>query len=114
MKGSGRHYQEMFYSSLTYEDIMDEDYRHAQKVWREFGMESSEEYHNVHLLTDVLLLADVFEKFRKTCLQFYELDLAHFYTSPGLSRKAVLKMSNLKLDLLTDIDQHLFIEEGIN
>ena len=71
------------------------------------------DYHNFYLLTYVLLLADVFEDFRDVCLQHYGLDPAHNYTSPGLSWQAALKMTNLELDLLTDIDQHLFIEEGI-
>ena len=103
----------MFYSSLTDENITESEYDRAQTVWREFGMGTLKEYHDLYLLTDVLLLADVFEAFRKTCLQFYELDPVHFYTAPGLSWQAALKMTNVKLDLLTDIDQHLFIEEGI-
>ena len=105
--------KEMFYSSLTEENVTDEDYNHAEKVWRDFGMETLGEYHDVYLLTDVLLLADVFEEFRRTCLRSYELDPVHFYTSPGLSWKAALKMTKVKIDLLTDIDQHLFVEEGI-
>ena len=105
--------RECFYSSLTEEDITEEEFDHAQNVWREFEMESLENYHDVYLLTDVLLLADVFEEFRKTCLNSYGLDPVHFYTAPGLSWKAALKMTKVKIDLLTDIDQHLFIEEGI-
>ena len=61
----------------------------------------------------MLLLADVFENFRDVCLQHYGLDPAHNNTSPGLSWQAALKMVDVELDLLTDIDQHLFIEEGI-
>ena len=68
---------------------------------------------NFYLLTNVLLLADVFENFRDVSLQHYGLDPAHNYTFPGFSRKAALKMADVELDLLTDIDQHLFIEEGI-
>ena len=61
----------------------------------------------------MLLLADEFENFRDVCLQHYGLDPAHNYTSPSLSWQAALKMTDVELDLLTDIDQDLFIEEGI-
>ena len=71
------------------------------------------DYHNFFLLTDVLLLADVFETFRDMCLQHYGLDPASNYTSPGLSWQTALKMTHVELDLLADMDQHLFIEEGI-
>ena len=71
------------------------------------------DYHNFYLLTNVLLLIDVFENFRDVCLQYYGLDPAYNCTSPGLSWQAALKMTDVELDLLTDIDQHLFIEEGI-
>ena len=71
------------------------------------------DYRNFYLLTDVLLLADVLKNFRDVCLQHYVLDPAHNYTSPGLSWQVALKMTDVELDLYTDIDQHLFIEEGI-
>ena len=64
-------------------------------------------------MTDVLLLADVFESFRNTCVKNYDLDPAHCYTAPGLSWQAALKMTDVTLDLLTDIDMHLFIEAGV-
>ena len=67
-------------------------------------------YHNFYLLTDVLLLADVFENFRIVCLQ-HGLDPAHNCISPGFSWQAARKMADVELNLLTDIDQHLFIEE---
>ena len=63
--------------------------------------------------SDVLLLADVFENFREICLNYYKLDPAHFYTAPGLSWAACLKMTKVELELLTDVDMHLFIEEGL-
>ena len=61
------------------------------------------DYHDVYLATDVLLLADVFETFRKTCLNHYSLDPAHFYTAPGLAWEACLKKTNVELELLTDM-----------
>ena len=71
------------------------------------------DYHNFYLSTDVLLLADMLEDFRDVCLQYYGLNPAHSYTSPSLPWHTALKMTDVELDLLTDIDQHLFIEEGI-
>ena len=102
-----------FYSKLTGEHISDEDYAHAQKVWETFGIQNMGEYCNLYCRTDVLLLADVFETFRKTCMEQYNLDPAHYYTSPGLSWDALLKKTGVELELLTDYDQHLFIEKGM-
>ena len=66
-----------------------------------------------HDLTDVLILADIFEAFRYTCMSNYGIDPAHSFTSPGSVWQAALKMSDVHLDLFTDIDMHLFIEWGI-
>ena len=72
------------------------------------------EYHNLYLVSDVLLLTDVFENFRKTCMQYYKLDPCHYFTSLGLSWDAMLKMTNIKLELMTDIDMFQFIEKGMH
>ena len=72
------------------------------------------EYHDLYFESDVLLLTDVFENFRKTCMQYYKLDPCHYFTSPGLSWDAMLKMTNIKLELMTDIDMFQFIEKGMH
>ena len=105
--------KEEFYSILSGEHITDEDYQHAKNVWNTFNLKSMGEYHNLYLKSDILLLADVFENFRKTCLQYYKLDPCHYFTSPGLSWDAMLKMTNIKLELMTDIDMFQFIEKGM-
>ena len=105
--------KEEFYSILNNEHISDEDYCHAQKVWNTFPLQTMGEYHNLYLKSDILLLADVFENFRKTCLQYYKLDPCHYFTSPGLSWDAMLKMTNIQLELMTDIDMFQFIEKGM-
>ena len=105
--------KEEFYSILSNERITDGDYQHAQNVWKTFKLQNMGEYHNLYLKSDILLLADVFENFRKTCLQYYKLDPCHYFTSPGLSWDALLKMTNIKLELMTDIDMFQFIERGM-
>ena len=102
-----------FYTSLTEEDISEIDYTLAKRVFNHLDMTDLGDYHNFYLLTDVFLLADVFENFRDVCLQHYGLDPTHNYTCPGLSWQAALKLTDVELDLLTDIDQHFFIEERI-
>ena len=63
--------------------------------------------------TDSLLLADVFENFRKVCQEKYGLDPAHYYSAPGLSWDALLKKTEVELELLTDMNMHLMIERGM-
>ena len=105
--------KEEFYSILTDDSISDEQYQHAQKVWNTFNMRTMGEYHDLYLKSDILLLADVFENFRKTCHQYYKLDPCHYFTSPGLSWDAMLKMTGIKLELMTDVDMFQFIEKGL-
>ena len=102
-----------FYSNLNMSSISEEDCQHTQKVWEEFGIRNLGDYHDLYLRTDVVLLANVFEAFRDTCLRHYSLDPAHFYTSPGLAWKACLKHTGIELELLTDLDMLLMFEWGI-
>ena len=102
-----------FYSILNNEHISDEQYKHAQNVWNTFNLKTMGDYHDLYLKSDILLLADVFENFRKTCLQYYKLDPCHYFTSPGLSWDAMLKMTDIKLELMVDIDMFQFIEKGM-
>ena len=76
--------REAFYSKLNMAGVR-EDYEHANRTWKEFGLKDLGEYHDLYLKTDVILLANVFEEFRKVCLKNYELDPAHFYMAPGLA-----------------------------
>ena len=88
-----------FYSMLTDEGITDDSYNHAQKVWNTFKIRTMGEYHDLYLKSDILLLADMFENFRKTCLQYFKLDPCQYFTSPGLSWDAMLKMTQVQLEL---------------
>ena len=92
--------KEAFHSTLLDMHISDEDYIHAQKVWKAFDCKRLGDYHNLFSCADVLLLADVFETFRKTSLRQYGLDPAHYYTGPGLSWDVLLKKTDIQLELL--------------
>ena len=76
-------------------------------------MKNFGEYHELYLKTNILLLSNVFEAFRSTCLKHYSLDLAHFYTSPGLTWQTCLKKMGIELELLTNPDMLLMFERGI-
>ena len=97
--------KEKFYSSLSGKGITDEEYVHAQEVWTTFGCQNLGDYHDLYVATDVLLLAGVFKNFRKICQEKYGLDPVHYY--------ALLKKAGAELELLTDMDMHLFIERGM-
>ncbi|CAB4024804.1 Gastrula zinc finger, partial [Paramuricea clavata] len=88
-------------------------YRGAKTVWKVFGMKNMGDYHDLYLKTDVLILADVFENFRKECLKHYKLDPCHYFSSPGLSWDSMLKMTGVKLELMSDVDMFQFIERGM-
>ena len=127
--------KDAFYSRLNTKGISDQDYEYAQNVLNRI-MSRHENitlgyYHDVYLATDLLLLVDVFETFRNTCLKNYMLDPAHFYTAPGLAWQALLKTATehcehekkrkdcelcpdeFRLELFTDIDMLLTVEKGI-
>ena len=104
---------ENFDSSLMDERISQKDYQHAQKVWETFSCDTLCDYHDLYLKTDVTLLADVFQTFRRTCMNAHKLDPLHYFTAPGLSWYALLKYTGIERKLLTDYDQHLFIEKGM-
>ena len=105
--------KDKFYSALNMRGISDADYNHARSVWAEFGIKNMGEYHDLYLLTDTILLANVFESFRTVCMDNYGLDPAHFYTAPGLAWKACLKKTGIVLELLQDNDMLLMFECGI-
>ena len=76
--------KDQFYSILNDRHITDDQYDHAKKVWKTFKIKTVGENHDLYFGSDVLLLTDVFENFRKTCMQYYKLDLGHYFTSQGL------------------------------
>ena len=98
---------------LTMENISETDYRLANNVFKTSKLNNLGDYHDLYVQSDTLLLADVFENFRKACIKTYELDSAYFISLPGLSWQACLKKAGVELELLNDHDMLLMIEEGI-
>ena len=113
-----------FYSNLNMEGIDDIDYRHGNNVFNIVKLNNLGDYHDLYVQSDTLLLADVFKNFRDMCVyeldpgymnltSVYELDPTHFLSLPGLAWQAFLKKTNIELELLTDYDILLMVEEGI-
>ena len=100
-----------FFSSLKDKCISEKDYSRDDSVWDTFKMNTMGDYHDLYLKTDVLLLADLFEKVIKRCLDYYGLDPCHYVSAPGLSWDAMLKITGIKLELISETDIHLFLEK---
>lgn len=105
--------QAKFFSSLSDENISDIDYKHAQSVWSQFHIKNLGEYTDLYVKTDVLLLTDIFEKFRKTCKKHYQLDPAFYLTVPSLSFDAMLLQTGVHLELIDDLAILRMIQKGI-
>ena len=105
--------KEVFYSNLNLEDISDEDYTHAQKVWDVFEINNIGDYHDLYAQSGRVLIADVYENFRNMCFEKNQLDPVYFVSAPGLAWGACLKKTGVKLELITDHDMLLMIEKGI-
>ena len=78
-----------------------------------FKIKDNADYHDLYVQSDIELLADVFENFRDKSIEIYELDPAHFFSAPGLAWQACLKKTGVKLELLTDYDMLMMVENGI-
>ena len=102
-----------FDNNLNMKDITDVDYTQAKGVSKDFEINFFGKYHYLYSQNDILLLADVSENFRNTCLEIYELDPAKFLSAPGLAWQAALKKTKVKLKLLTDINILLMVGEGM-
>ena len=102
-----------FFNALNNEDVKEEEYIFAEKIWNAFNIKNLQEYMELYLKTDVILLCEVFERFREECRKIYKLDPCWYYTVPGLSYDAMLKVTGIKLEILRDVDMITYIEAGI-
>jgi len=104
--------KDKFYSKLRLEGISDEDYNHAQNVYKSFNCKSFKDYHFLYLKCDVLLLSDIFENFRKMCIEYYRLDPANYLTSASLAWDSMLLKTKVELELITDPEILTMIEKA--
>jgi hypothetical protein len=102
-----------FYSSLTNSTITNEEYKHAKKVFEKFKCKNLLEYTELYCQTDVALLAEVMLQFRTVVISEFGLDCCHYISAPQLAFDLMLKSTKVKIELLTDIDQILFVEQNI-
>ena len=105
--------KEDFYSKLSGEHISDDDYERAKIIWKHFSLKNMGEYHDLYLTTDVLLLTDIFENFRKLCMNYYGLDPAYYYTLPNFAWDAMLLQTGITIDMAYDLDMYEMIEKGL-
>jgi hypothetical protein len=102
-----------FNSELNNSKCSMKDYDYAKKVWSVFNCKTFLDYHNLYLTVDVLILADIWENFREVCFNVYKLDCEYYYTAPGLSFDAMLKHTKVELELFTELEMFIFVENGI-
>uniref|UniRef100_A0A158P4F2 C2H2-type domain-containing protein n=1 Tax=Tetranychus urticae TaxID=32264 RepID=A0A158P4F2_TETUR len=105
--------REAFYSSLSLKTIDTDTFKRLTSIWSHFNCKNLGDFHDIYLKVDVLLLASVFQNFRATSLEQFGLDPCHYFSTPGLTWDASLKLTQTELDLLTDIDMILMFESGI-
>jgi len=106
-------FKKAFYSRLYKSHISNEEYERAKEVWQKAGCKTMKDYHNIYLKTDVLLLADIFQNFRKMAIEKYGLDPLWYYSLPGMAWDALFLKTGQQLDLITDQDMYMMIEQGL-
>jgi hypothetical protein len=102
-----------FYSKIQEKTISKEEHAFASKMWDLYKIKNLSQYCELYCIIDTLLLAEIFQKFRKTMLKFGGLDPSHYISLPGLGWDIMLKITNCVIGLPKDIDQIHFIEKGI-
>ena len=105
--------KEAFFSDLTQHDISNEDYNHAQKVWNTFEITDMLHYAFLYLRLDTILLSEAFIKFRNLLIDEENLDCCQFLSTPHLSFHLMLKITQVKLEYLTDITMIDFLKDNI-
>ena len=106
-------HQREFFNSLSGEHISLQQYQHAENVWNTLNCNTLRDYHDHYLMTDVLLLADIFETFRNMSLNTFDLDPIHYFSLASLSWDSMLKYTGVEIDLITDADMYQMVEKGM-
>ena len=101
------------YSLLKGKKVSDKEYEHVIKVWNKFEMKTMKDYYKLYLKCNVLLLADVFENFRNNRLKNYESCSSHYLSPPALIWDAMLNMTKVELEFISDPDMYLFLEKDM-
>jgi uncharacterized protein YeeX (DUF496 family) len=102
-----------FFNVLTVKDITDDDYNHAQNVFNMFKMKNFGNYHDLYLLTDILLLSDVLDSYRMHNLEIFSLDLFQYVSGPSFAFDAFLKLTKVTISLITDLSIFLVFEKAL-
>lgn len=107
--------KEQFYSSLSETTITDEEHQFAKSVWKKFKCKNLIEYAALYCKIDTILLAEVFQKFRKEMFNFSGIDPSHYISLPSYSFDSMLKLTKCNIELISEpnIDMIHFIESGI-
>ncbi|CAG9794210.1 unnamed protein product [Diatraea saccharalis] len=101
------------YNSSIENKKVDKEYENAILIWKTFNCRNIDDYLVLRLKANILFLADVIEYLRNLCISNYELDPAHYYSIAGFSWNAMLKSTNINLELITDLEMLLFIKKAI-
>lgn len=102
-----------FYNTLTDQDISEEDYLHAQKVFSTFKCKNMLEYMKLYMKLDVALLADLFLNFRALMFDKFDLDPCHFISLPSYAFSCMLKLTEISIEPIEDIDIFQFLSQNI-
>ena len=102
-----------FFNILRDEKISKEDYQHAKKVYKAFKCKSLLDYMQLYVATDTILLCDVFEHFRNLALESYGLDPLHYISLPSFGRDAMLKMTGVEIEQISDPEVYNLVKTGI-
>ena len=100
--------KEEFFNKINNKNISDEDYTHAQTIFEKFKRKNQLDYSILYLKTDICYLSDIFQNFSKFAYETYELDPRHSFTLFGFSWQAMLKLTKIELELISDPDMYFF------
>ena len=104
---------EDFYNTLEDEPCTPKNYDRAREIWPHYDKKTTRDYQDHYLLSDVFLLADGFQNFRNSVYEQHHLDPLHFITLPSLAWASALKYTGAELDLITDPDMYLMVENNM-